>query len=507
MLDKIRRGQRWLTAIFVGAIGIVFTFFLGLGGAPTNTQQSTSGEVVVKLGDTELGMADFQRARARQQQRMQSALGDQFDSRTTGSFIDSQTMRGMVDQLVLVHSAQRLGFQVSQHEVKEVLRRDPNLRDAEGRFDQESFNAQIRWEYGSQRNFIDAMRRDMLQQKLVGVLLAQAQVSDAEARSAALYRLEQIRIAYVSLNGKDLSEDVRASEDDIAAYLKAHDADLRADYDARIESFKTPEQVSVRHILITSSETDDEADRSAAREKAEAVVTRLAKGEDFASLAGEISEDPTTKDKGGDLGKIARGDAAPEIEEAAFTLEIAQPSEIIESPSGFHILLVDEKIETGNRPFSEVGSELAEVAANDEKAAKLAEELGAAVSDGQSLEDAVRDKELTLNRTALINRRRDGYLPGLGASNDVLAAAFSLTMEKPSSARVFDVSGNHVLIQLLEREEPDAEAVDSAVETAKNQLRQLRQNESVQRWVDVTREELEERGELIVNTAVVVGSS
>lgn len=506
MLDTIRRGQRWLTAIFIVVIGVVFVFFLGLGG-PLSNSNGPGGDIVVTLGDTSLDVGDFRRARGRQQQRLESALGDQFDARTAGSFLDAQALRSMVDLLVLSHSASELGLRVSQDEVKEVLRRDPSLRDENGKFDQENFNAQIRWEYGSQRNFIASMRRDMLQQKLVGILISQARVSDAEARNAALSRLQQVRIAYVTLNGANLAEDARASEDDIAAYLSNHDADLRADYDARVAEFATPEQVELRHILIASKASDSEEDRKAARTKAEAVLARLADGEEFAAVASDVSDDDTSKDKGGALGTIERGDAAPEIEIAAFELEIETVSEIVESPSGLHILIVDEKIEAGTRPFSDVGPELAKVAANTERAQELAESLVAAVRDGQSLEDAAREKGLTLNRTASINRRRDGFIPGLGASQDLLARAFSLKLDAPSAPQIFDVMGNLVLIQLLEREEPDAEMVAAASDVAKNQLQQARQNESLQRWVDVIRTDLENKGQLQVNTAAVLSAS
>jgi peptidyl-prolyl cis-trans isomerase D len=506
VLDQIRNRQRWLTLIFVAAISVVFVLFLGLGGPPTNSGRD-AGDTIVQLGETKLDTADFQRTRARQQERLASMLGDQFDDRTSGSFLDAQAVRAMVDQLVLAHSAEEIGLQVSSDEVKEVLRRDPSLRDEEGKFNQENFNAQIRWEYGSQRNFIAAMQRDLLQQKLLGILLSQARVSDAEARSAARYRLEKVRIAYVTLNGSDLSEDLRASDEDVAAYLASHESDLRADYDERIEAFQSPEQVKLRHILITSAPGDPEEDREAAREKAEAVLARLKGGEDFASVASEVSDDATSKDKGGDLGPVVRGDAAPEIELAAFSLEVETVSEIVESPSGLHILLVDEKIEAGTRPFSEVGSELAKTAADAERAATLADGLAAAVKDGENLEDAAREEGLTLNRTAMIGRRRDGYIPGLGASPELLAKAFALKMDAASSPEVFEFDASHVLIQLLEREEPDEDVVAEATEAAKSQLLQARQNENVQRWIDVTRGDLEDDGQLIVNAAAVAAPS
>ena len=64
MLDVIRKGQRWLTAIFIVAIGVVFVFFIGLGGPMERS--GPSGGAVVELGDIRLGQEEYLRVRARQ---------------------------------------------------------------------------------------------------------------------------------------------------------------------------------------------------------------------------------------------------------------------------------------------------------------------------------------------------------------------------------------------------------------------------------------------------------
>jgi parvulin-like peptidyl-prolyl isomerase len=93
------------------------------------------------------------------------------------------------------------------------------------------------------------------------------------------------------------------------------------------------EQVHARHILLPT------------RERAEEVLTRLQTGEDFAFLAGEYSEDVSSRERGGDMGFFPRSVLPPEVEDAAFSLDIGQTSEIIESPFGFHIIQVLEREE------------------------------------------------------------------------------------------------------------------------------------------------------------------
>ncbi len=506
MLDRIRRSQRWLTAFFIFAIGIVFVFFLGggVGSGPPPGPSSNSAEAVVILDDARIRLSDYLRVREQQEQRIKNSLGDQFDASSLSSFLDAQALQSVVNQMVLSQSALDLGLVVSPEEVKDLLRNDPNLRDSEGRFDQENFDANVKWTYGSQAAFLNAMQRDLLQQKMFDLLAAPGQISDAEALSAARYRTEEVRIAFVALDANKLPEARRPGDDEIERYLDANRETLQASYDAAGGRFSVPEQVRMRHILfMPASDGGDEAGAKN-REEAEQVRARLEQGEEFADLAREFSDDPGSNENGGQLGLIARGDVPPELEAVAFDLEPGKPSEIVEGLEGLHIVWVDEKIEATKLGFDEVGRVLAAESAAVEGAKQLAQELADAVAAGQSLEDAARATGLTLERTRFFARRRDGFIPGLNRpSTEILSTAFTLTMETPSSKRVFEVGDQHVLIQLLERQDPDPTSLETEVALAKETLPLQRQNAIIQAWIDNRRQEFQSQQRLQVNAALV----
>jgi len=142
---------------------------------------------------------------------------------------------------------------------------------------------------------------------------------------------------------REIVDKIQISDDDIRAYYKAHEDEL-----------KTPEMVRARHILFRVADNAPEEEKQKTLKKAEEILDRIKSGEDFAELASEFSDDTVTKTNGGDLGVFARGRMVKSFEDAAFALKQGEVSEIVETPFGYHIIKVDEKIDASVTPYDSV---------------------------------------------------------------------------------------------------------------------------------------------------------
>ena len=129
------------------------------------------------------------------------------------------------------------------------------------------------------------------------------------------------------------------------------DAEAKAFYDQNPKLFDPGERLRASHILIRVPEGAASDVRQSRHAKAEALLARIRKGEDFAAVAREASEDPGSASRGGELGVFAKGQMVPAFEQAAFALPVGQVSDVVESPFGFHIIKVHERVPAGKVPF------------------------------------------------------------------------------------------------------------------------------------------------------------
>jgi peptidyl-prolyl cis-trans isomerase C len=147
--------------------------------------------------------------------------------------------------------------------------------------------------------------------------------------------------------------------------INVSDDEVKKFYDENPSKFEQPEMVRASHILLSTKDPESttkdlpEDLKAAKRKKAEDLLKRARAGEDFAKLARENSEDPGSKDKGGEY-TFPRGQMVPEFEAAAFSLKINEVSDIVTTQFGYHIIKLSEKIPAKKIELAKVSSEVKE---------------------------------------------------------------------------------------------------------------------------------------------------
>ena len=174
------------------------------------------------------------------------------------------------------------------------------------------------------------------------------------ANQARFENKEQVKVDYISLNVADIAKGINVTEAELTQY-----------YQENLASFTETEQRRISHILIEF--TDGNAEDEAAKNQAQAVLTRLEQGEDFAELAKEVSHDTFSGENGGDLDWLESGVMEESFDEAALALaNIGDYSQLVITSFGYHVLkLTDYKAEAIQN-FEDVQAELRIKLGNDQ---------------------------------------------------------------------------------------------------------------------------------------------
>lgn len=215
---------------------------------------------------------------------------------------------------------------VKPEEVEAYFRQNPGAMDEFLRYNPQ---------FGSRRQGIDERLRQQLAE--IRILAERARQEGLDRDPGVSMQLQYFPLSVLrEALLRDLQAKVKVSDEEIQEFYQRH----RSEFD----------QVRARHILFNTKpplgsdgKPSPAPDPAAVRQKAEAVLKRARAGEDFAQLAKEFSEDPGSKEQGGDLGFFGKGQMTPKFEEVAFSLSPGTISDIVETPFGFHIIKVEER--------------------------------------------------------------------------------------------------------------------------------------------------------------------
>jgi peptidyl-prolyl cis-trans isomerase D len=400
---------------------------------------------------------------------------------------------GLIERNLLAREADKLGFRVSDDDVMKKLAEDsvmyvsapvgappsiPNgpmpipVTDENGNFSSEDARRFIQNRLGRTiEDFADTQILETLAQRMREVVESSASVSPSEVWESFVRERDKAEIKYVRFDAGHYRAQVKTTPADIDAYVKAHQKDVDAEYEKEKHRYTGLEkQVRARHILFKVEPNADEGEKALVKARAELARQRALKGEDFAALAREQSEDTGSAPGGGDLGYNTKGKMVTAFDDAQFALKPGEISQVVETRFGFHVIKV-EGVREGDVPLDEAKREIGEKQLLAEKSDKLAKAAAdatlAALKGGESIDalEARLKKEKESDGDApqspLVKDARFGRgaspIPGLDASG-VVTQAFEMTLEKPLPAAPVKAGESYVVFKLTGREQADKAA-------------------------------------------------
>jgi len=447
--DKSKLGYRILLGAVVLVLGGSMLLYL-VPQAPTSGEVST--DTVAKVGDESVSVQDIRK------QLDQIERNNQVPRPLEGLYAQ-QILQQLVFQKEIEYEAKRLGITVSDQERADRIRQYLPTAFNGGSFvgiDQYTAQVQQRFQL-TVPVFEELIRQSLLEEKFRKLVTDGISVGPAELQDEFRFKNEKVKLDYAVIKPEELEAKITPSDAEIkAAYeknkskyqvperrsvryalldvnqlrqgLQISDDMLKEQYQANIQQYQVPNQVHVQHILFrTVGKTDAEVEEVS--KKAEDVLKQAKEGAKFDELAKKYSEDPGSKDKGGDLSWIHQGQTVPEFEKTAFSLAPGQISDLVKTQYGFHIIKVLEKQTAHTKPFEEVKDSIRApllLTQADKQASDTADQLSAAIrrSNKVSLDDLAKQYHLTLGETRPVSAA-DSLLE-LGNSQDIKDAIFRL---------------------------------------------------------------------------------
>ena len=436
MFDFVYRKKR-LVQIILALITLPFAFF----GVDYYFRGSGALGEVARVGSDKVTQQEFDNAIRDQQDRMRQQLGRNFDP----AVLDNPEVRysileQLIGQRLLDDQARKARFRVSDEQLRQYITEIPAFQ-VDGKFSQERYEQLLATQNPpkSSPQFVSEVRQALLLAPLqepisAGNIVAKSNVErylalldqkrevasvvispdaymkdvkidDAavsgfyEANKAAFQVPEQARIEYVVL-----------TPDALIGQVTVDAAEVRKQYDDNIKQYAKAEQRQASHILIAVKPDASDAEKAAAKAKADALVEQLKKKPgQFAELAKQNSQDPGSASQGGDLGTFARdGSMVKPFEDAAFSAKQGEIVGPVQTDFGWHIIKVTGINAAKTQSFDEakagIEQELKRVKAQ-RKFAEAAEQFQNLVYEqADSLQPVAKTLNLTVQSTPSMTR-------------------------------------------------------------------------------------------------------
>ena len=519
MLSAIRNTSKGIFSyVLIGLICLTFALF-GIQDYLGNHEYATVAVVEgQEINENEL------EARIRSSE---ATIRNQFGSNIPSNFTQSNDFRrnvlqSRIDQIVFNNMVVDNKYTVTDEELKNEIRNDPNFQDESGNFDIAVYERTIA-SYGyNKKTFEEVQRRSValtqmqevnnlmrgytpkvIEDKVTKLLnqerdvdyvvLKDEQFNDIAATDEEIQQYYDEKkelhkaaargqFSYVELSLDNFKSDVNPSEEEISAY-----------YEANKSAYVKDAERTARHILISASESDEEAQKTAL-DQITAIRERIINGEDFAEVAKVESDDKGSATRGGDLGVVNRGVMVKPFEDEVFALEQNVVSEPVQTQFGFHIIEVTNITEERGKSLDEVKDEIADKIKEDEALIRFIEE-----SDKfkEVAFESVDDIDLLAEETGLKVQTtgwlQQGSSQGILSSPEVRAIAFSLDfLDSEENSDVIEIGNRLIVIRNTEYEEPKVQELDAIKPVIISTIESTKKNEALNTRADEVVAKLEQ---------------
>lgn len=344
--------KTWVATILFAAIIIVFA----LWGVSPDKYGNSAGGVAAVVNDRAISLAEF-KSRVDNIEESTKGQFSQFpeaERRRIMSQLRQRALEELISGEVVYQAAAERGVQAADSEIRDTILQIPFLQE-KGRFLKDRYRLWLQNMGLSNEDFERQIRKQIVTQKVQELFVGSAAPTREELKRARQLANQKVTMNYVEIAPDDFKKPGLIDNAKVQATLKDKAADIEKYYRENLVEFTSEGKIRARHILVRIDDKRPEAEAKRVAEELRKQVTPA----NFATLARQKSDDPGSKDKGGDLGEFTRGRMVPEFEAAAFALKEGEISAPVQTNFGFHIILVEKTTKAETKPLESVREEIA----------------------------------------------------------------------------------------------------------------------------------------------------
>lgn len=540
MLDVLRKRKRsWIITFLLGLIIVVFIAFYGgnkLGDDASQDVAEVNGELITQR---EFAI-HYQKALERYREMLKGSLTPELEKSLN---LRGTLLEELIQKKLVLQEARSLGLATTDEDLVIAISQVPDFQ-VNGRFNKDRYLQLLRANRISPAQFEEEQREQLTIQRLYSIILDGVQVTEREIRDRYQIEQEKINLNFVRLPLTHYVAEATVTEEEIKKFydrskeslkeplkvqveyisypferfssaVQISDHEIEDYYQANREAkFRHPKEAKARYILVRSGA--DAKQKADAQTRANRVLIEARAGKDFAQLAKKESDDSTSA-KGGEIGWLTQAQLPAPLDKAVFSLAKGEISNVIETPTGFHIVKVEDVREEKTESLKDATAEITRtlrVEKSKREAAKTADLSREKSLAGGDLTKIAQESGAAVAVTRPFSSGE--ILPEIGQAPDFYKTALSLRSNEASP--VIEGTNAYYLLKIKQRTEPAVPPLDTVrpkiektlkeskghemlMQKAKGLLDQLKKDKDIAKVAQQNNLKLEETGWFLRNAS------